>query len=317
MNTNKVVCFGELLIDMISQNTGSLVEATGFEKKFGGAPANTAVGIAKLGSDVSFIGKVGNDPFGKYLRSTLDSYNVDTSDLIMSTKGKTTLAFVSLTNEGDRDFYFYSGVHDTVSENEVSLINNCDIFHFGSLTQVNNTCRRATEKLVQQAQSNKSIISYDPNIRLSLWHEPDQAKKIILNTIQKVHILKVSEEEALFLTDTFSIDKASDRLFLDNLEALFITLGNKGCYYRTPSYEGLVSGIQVDVIDTTGAGDAFNAGYISELSKQGKYFSDLSDKEIKQILTKANMIAGLSTRKKGAISAFPSEKELNDYISSQ
>ena len=131
-----ITCFGELLIDMISMNPGNLVASKGFLKKFGGAPGNTAAGLAKLGVPVSFIGKIGNDPFGTFLKTSLDAYGVDTKGLVISKTDRTTLAFVSLTTTGERDFYFFKGAHDTILPSETSLPADTFLFHFGSLTQI-------------------------------------------------------------------------------------------------------------------------------------------------------------------------------------
>ncbi|MDP2637633.1 MAG: carbohydrate kinase [Candidatus Levybacteria bacterium] len=311
----QIVCFGELLIDMISSNVGDLKDSEGFLKKFGGAPANTAVGLAKLGLSAKFIGKVGNDPFGLFLKEILDDNNVDTKNLILSKKEKTSLAFVSLTETGERSFSFYKGAHDAISETEVSLLKSVYLFHFGSLTQISDGPKKATEKLIKQARKNKIIISYDPNIREALWVNLNKAKKIILETSKKVQIFKLNEEEAIFLSGEKNIPQAAEKLFTKNLDALFITLGKNGCYYKTKKYKGQVSmPIKINVVDTTGAGDAFNAGYIYGIIQSKKTISQMNQKDLESILQKSNIIAGLTTTKKGAITAFPSKHSLTKFI---
>lgn len=311
----KATCFGELLIDMIATNTGPLQDSEGFLKKFGGAPANTAADLAKLGVPVSFIGKVGDDPFGHFLKGILDENGVDTDSLILSKTEKTTLAFVSLTESGERDFTFYKGAHEAIQPSEVDLPKNTFLFHFGSLTQTNETANKATHKLIDQARAMAAIISYDPNIRESLWRDLEKAKEIILDTAKKVDILKLNEDEARLLSGKDDISAAGNTLFTDNLEAIFITLGGKGCYYKTRQYEGFVSvPITVKVVDTTGAGDAFNAGYIFAIYESGKRISQMTDTELKTTLKRANIIAALTTTKKGAITAFPEKSDLKKYI---
>lgn len=315
MTNPSVLCFGELLIDMIATNTGSLIHSDGFLKKFGGAPANTACGLAKLGITVSFMGKVGDDPFGHFLKQTLEQNNVSTSHLVLSKTYPTTLAFVSLTKNGERDFVFYKGAHDTVEPKEVSLPKNLFLFHFGSLTQITDTAKKTTEILLKQAKKQKTIISYDPNIRESLWKDLSLARKVILETAKHVDIMKLNEEEALLLSGAKNINTASKKLFTKNLDSLFITLGSKGCYYKTRHFEGLVSsGVQVDAIDTTGAGDAFNAGYIYALLKEKQLFSSMKQDHLERLMKQANIIAALTTTKKGAITAFPTQKELKKYL---
>lgn len=314
MNKSTVVCYGELLIDMISMNTGNLVDSKGFLKKFGGAPANVAMGLAKLGTSVRFMGKVGDDPFGHFLKNTLEKNKVLTDKLILSKTDKTTLAFVSLDKDGQRDFFFYKGAHEAITASEVELPENTSIFHFGSLTQTNNTTYNATDKLIAQAKKMNSIISYDPNVRESLWGNLNLARDVILATIKKVNILKVNEVEARLITKEESIEKAAEKLWRPNLDALFITIGQEGCYYKTTKFSGRIPTIDVKVIDTTGAGDAFNAGYIYAMHEMGKPIREFSEKELHFALKRATVIASLSTTKKGAISAFPTKSIMQQYL---
>lgn len=315
MSTSPIVCFGELLIDMISTNNGGLIDSKGFLKKFGGAPANTAADLAKLGVPVRFIGKVGDDPFGHFLKATLDENGVDTDSLILSRTEKTTLAFVSLTDSGQRDFIFYKGAHEVINPSEVDLPKHTFLFHFGSLTQTNEAINNATQKLIEQAKEIGAIISYDPNIRESLWSNLDRAKKIILDTAKKVDILKLNEDEAGLLSGKDNMSTAGNELFTDNLEVIFITLGEKGCYYKTKEYEGFVPvPIAVKVVDTTGAGDAFNAGYIFAIHKTGNRIPEMTKDELELGLRRANLIGALATTKKGAIDACPNAEDLKRYI---
>jgi sugar/nucleoside kinase (ribokinase family) len=311
MRNSAITCFGELLVDMISMTTGDLASSEGFYKKFGGAPANTAAGLAKLSIPVNFIGKVGDDPFGHFLKHTLEAIGVTTSSLIMSKTQKTTLAFVSLTEKGDRDFFFYKGAHEAISPREVHLPDNTFLFHFGSLTQTTFDSYRATKTLIKQAKKANTIISYDPNIREALWGDLEKAREIILETAKQVNIIKLSEEEACMLAKTNNIKEAVARLFFNNLEALFITMGENGCYYKTRVGEDhLPVPIRVNVIDTTGAGDAFNAGCIYGMYEKQKGIGKMSEEEVRGILKRAMAIATTTTTKKGAIETFPTKKEV-------
>lgn len=314
MKHQSVTCFGELLIDMISTNTGSLVDSEGFLKKFGGAPGNTASGLAKLGLPVSFIGKVGSDPFGHFLKASLEQYGVNTDGLVVSPDDRTTLAFVSLTEKGERDFYFFKGAHDTIIPSEVSLPENTNIFHFGSLTQISVNANRTTEKLIGAAKKQGALISYDPNVREALWGDVHRARLIILDTAKKVNMLKVNEVEAQLLSKTTNVKDAAKKLYTENLDILLITHGEKGSYYKTAQYEGAIAAPKVDVVDTTGAGDAFNAGFLFGLTETGKRASELSHDDLKQILKRAVVIGSLTTTKKGAVTAFPSKKEIETYL---
>ncbi len=311
MNDSSIVCFGELLIDMISSTTGDLIASKSFLKKFGGAPANVAMGVAKLGAPVRFIGKVGDDPFGRFLKHTLDTHRVQTDKLILSKTEKTTLAFVSLDKAGQRDFFFYKGAHEAIVAAEVDLPSNTSIFHFGSLTQTNNDAYNATDKLIAQARKMNAIISYDPNVRESLWVNLNLARDVILATIKKVDILKVNEVEARLITNEESIEEAAKKLWRPNLDALFITVGEKGVFYKTLETQGHVPAIDVEVVDTTGAGDAFNAGYLFAMYEMQKPLSKFSKTELSFALHRATAIASLTTTKKGAISAFPTKTQLS------
>jgi fructokinase len=310
-----VLCFGELLIDMISTTTGDLVASDGFLKKFGGAPANTAMGLAKLGNSVMFMGKVGNDPFGHFLKKTLDDNHVDTSHLMLSGTSRTTLAFVALEENGERDFSFYRGAHEQITPDEISIDKEVFLVHFGSVTQTNENAHQATLKLIKLAREKGAIISYDPNIRESLWSSLDDAKKIILETAKLVDILRLNLGEALTLSGKETVEEAAEVLLTENLDAVFVTNSADGCYYKTKTSKGHIPTIEVHAVDTTGAGDAFNAGYNDARIKTEKPFSSMSKEEIESHLKRATAIASLTTTKKGAITAFPSEEEILKVLS--
>jgi fructokinase len=309
-----VTCFGEILIDMISTNTGNLLTSRGFLKKIGGAPGNTASGLAKLAVPVSFLGKVGTDPFGAFIKASLDKYGVDTKGLVMSKTSKTTLAFVSLTDTGERDFVFFKGAHDTLRPSEVTLPPNTFIFHFGSLTQISANANRTTEKLIRDAKRQQAILSYDPNIRESLWGDLHRARLVVLDTAKRVNVLKLNEVEAMLLSEESDIPKAANKLYSDNLDILIITNGEHGCFYKTAKFAGAIPTIKVNVVDTTGAGDAFNAGFIYGLYEAHKRASEFSKADLEQILRRAAVIGSLTTTKKGAVTAFPGKKDIEEYL---
>ena len=294
-----ILCFGEVLVDIF----GSIKK--GFDPKFGGAPANTAVWLKKLGyNPVAFAGKVGADFFGEFLKEELKKYGVETRELILAPEEKTTLAFVVSGPKGQRDFSFMSGAHETISQKEVKGIDlkSVKIMQFGSLTQANPVCAKATDYLLKQARAKKVFIAYDPNVRLALWPNPEVLKKIIFKTLARVDSLKLSDEELKFLTGTGDLQKGVKKVWRSNLQLLIITRGEKGAYWKTEAAEGKVAGRKVKVVDTTGAGDAFNAGILAEIAaliEEGKLAAD--EKEMQAAVAVANKVAARSTLKKGAV----------------
>ncbi len=303
-----IICYGELLIDFY----GSIKD--GFIPKFGGAPVNTAAGLSKLGHDnIYFVGKIGKDFFGDFLKKKVDEYNINSDYLFRTEEKNTTLAFVSLDEKGQRDFSFVRGAHEIISKEDIKDIDFSDslIFHFGSLTQVNDICFSATKELIQKAKDNNLIISYDPNVREPLWDDLNRLKEIILETSKKVNLFKISSEELEFLTGTTGVENGAKELFNDNLDLLIITLGEKGAFYMTKDCSGFVETMEYNVVDTTGAGDAFNAGFLFKLKDyivDGKI--EITEEEIKKSVEFANKVAGITTEKRGAADSIPKAEEL-------
>jgi fructokinase len=310
----KVTCFGELLVDMIALNAGKLTQVEGFLKKFGGAPANTASGLAKLGVPVNYLCKVGADPFGEFLKAELENFGVNIKSVVTSSTGTTTLAFVSLTETGERDFFFIRGVHDKITPEEVRLPKNTGIFHFGSLTQTSPTGLKATAKLIHQAIRQKATLSYDPNIREFLWGDLKLAKLVVLDTLKKVNIFKVNEEEAQLLSGEAEPARAAKKLWRDNLDLLMVTLAGQGAFFQTKKNSGKVPTIKVKVVDTTGAGDAFNAGILESVYQNPRLLKTAGQKELAAAVRRAAIIGSLTTTKKGALAAFPAKQVIKKYL---
>ncbi|MFA9288449.1 MAG: carbohydrate kinase [Weeksellaceae bacterium] len=308
------VNYGEVIVDMVAGDTGSLVEVETFLKRFGGAPANTAVGLGRLDVPVALIGKVGSDPFGIYMKQTLENNNVDTSGLVLTRRFPTTMSFVSLQEDGERDFLFAPGAHDRLRSEEVELPPNAKILHFGSLLQIRPEAQETTNKLLRQAAKRGVLTSYDPNIRETLWGDLGRARDTVLETAKHVSIMKVNETEAELLSGTNDIAEAAVRLFQPNMDTLFITLGPQGCYVMTKHGAIHVEvPISVTPVDTTGAGDAFNAGYLAGIYDSGRMYSDMSQADLIRYVKRAAVIGALATTEKGAISALPTREMLTQY----
>lgn len=316
----RVVCLGEALIDFVPLERGvSLKEAEGFLKAAGGAPANVAVGIARLGEPSAFIGKVGDDPFGHFLEQTLRENGVATRGMRFDPEVHTGLAFVSLRSDGERDFCFYrSPAADLCLRPEelaTDLIHQALIFHFGSISLGAEPVRSATLAALKLAVESGTWISYDPNVRLHLWSSPEEARSQMLAVLPKVHLLKVSEEELTFLTDR-SEQEAILSLFslYPNLQVIALTRGARGSSLFTPRHAVHLPPYPVEAIDTTGAGDAYTAALLVSLLRLIDDFSKLDAPTLKHIGENANAAGAFATTRKGAIPALPTLEQLTHLL---
>lgn len=305
------VSIGEILIDFTPNN-----ELYTFKQNTGGAPANVASVLAKLGCNTAFVGKVGDDIFGRDCKKVLSSTGVNTNYLILSNQYPTTLAFVCLNEDGNRDFAFYRNNTADINLTEDDINSSCytdtKYFHFGSVSLTSEPSKTTVLNTVKKAKENGCIISYDPNLRLALWKSKSDAKETILNTLKYADILKLSEEEAEFLFDEKDCKKVCQMIYQKyNLPIIAITLADKGCYTLINGKVYASKAYKLNTIDTTGAGDAFWAGILYNLIKFNKNLHQLQENEIKYMLDFANAIGSLVTTKKGAIPAIP---ELNEII---
>ncbi len=313
----EVITCGEMLIDFVSTVSGvSLIEAPAFERSPGGAPANVAVGLARLGLSSGFMGKVGDDDFGRFLQIVLKRNDVDTSCLHFSQEARTALAFVSLRADGERDFIFYrhpsADMLFAPEEVDSQYVASARIFHYGSISLSSEPSRSATLHAVQIARSNGLFISYDPNLRLNLWSSEQDARDGIMIGWEHANLIKISEEEAAFLAGTGDQKAAVRSLWHDRLKLLVITQGAGGSAYFTRHANGYIPGFQVQAVDTTGAGDAFLAGLLYRLSLNlDRLASDcLSKREIEEAVRFGNAAGALTTTKRGAIPALPTLREV-------
>jgi fructokinase len=312
-----VITLGELLIDFVPTVSGvSLIEAPAFKKAPGGAPANVAAGLAKLGVSCAFLGKVGQDAFGEFLKMTLDDVGVNTKGLVFSHEARTALAFVSLQADGEREFMFYrhpsADMLYTPKEVDLDLIRNGKIFHLGSISLISEPSRSATLAALEGAQENGLLISYDPNLRLALWPSPEAAREGMLSVWEKVEVIKVSAEELTFLTGLKDIDNAVEALWHEKLRLLVVTLGKDGCRYFTPDFRGSVRGYHVKSIDSTGAGDGFVAGLLKGLLRYPQ--ANQHQAQLDEICRYANAVGALTTTERGAIPALPTHPEVEEFL---
>ncbi|WP_125152648.1 carbohydrate kinase family protein [Clostridium rectalis] len=313
-----VVAIGELLIDFTCNGVNEYGEQL-FSRNAGGAPANVVAANSILGGKTAFIGKVGKDIFGEFLKNTLDNIGICTKGVVISEDENTTLAFVQLNEEGERLFSFYrkfsADVMLKINEINKDLVNSCNIFHFGSVSLTREPARLAVFNTVSFAKENGKIISYDPNYRDLLWSNESEAMEQIKKGIRIADIIKVSKEEMIFLTGEIDLVKGSKLLSKDGAALVLVTLGDEGAFYRRGDLYGSVPGCAVNTVDTTGAGDAFLGAIHYKLrNKNLECIKNMSKEQLENIIYFANTVGALTTTKKGAIPSLPSLNEVKDFI---
>ena len=314
----KALCIGELLIDFVSTTPDvTLAEAPGFVKAPGGAPANVAVGLAKLGVDAGFIGKVGADAFGDFLRETLQQNNVDTAYLIAGDTSRTTLAFVATRSDGMKDitFYRHPGADIQLSPDEIDTryVRSSELFHYGSVSLSHSPSREATLAAIRAAKAGGARLSYDPNLRLMLWDNANDAKRWIWEVMPYADVVKISEEEWEFVTGDADFAYGIKQILDLGVKLLVITLGERGCYYTNGNAEGFVDGFVVNVVDTLGAGDAFVAAMLTQLMSHADLTS-LEKFRLDAIMRYANAAGALATQKVGVIPSLPTPTEIENFL---
>ena len=315
----QAVAFGELLIDFVPEENGvPLAEARAFVKAPGGAPANVAVGLARLGIETGFMGKVGDDPFGHYLAGVLDDGGVDVSQVRYDSQARTALAFVSLTHSGERDFLFYrhpsADMRHRPEEVDEDYLAGASMLHIGSISLIQEPSRSATLRALQLAAEHGLWVSYDANLRLPLWPSPDAAREGIRSVWRRAQIIKISEDELEFLTGARDM-AAARTLRHEGLRLLVVTRGDAGAWYLTRQGEGEVAGFRVETVDTTGAGDAFTAALLASLLENDALEKDRS--ALDAALRRANAYAALTTTHRGAIPALPTRQTLEAFLEKQ
>ena len=310
-----VVALGELLIDFATVGTDTDGYPT-MAAHPGGAPANFLAALTKYGAKTALIGKVGSDTFGKLLLDTLNKAGIDTRGMVITDDVFTTLAFVTFDEDGDREFAFSRkpGADTCLAFEEVdlSLIDEAKVFHFGTLSLTDEPARSTTQKCVAYAKLIGKLITYDPNLRKPLWADLDEAKKQLLWGLGQADVVKISDEEVEFLFSMGAEEGAKHILDNFGVQLVFITCGANGCFFKNAKAEGHVASLSgINVIDTTGAGDIFGGSAIWKLLQTGKAPKELTQTDLRDIVSFACTAAGLSTTRSGGISSVP---EYNSII---
>ena len=305
----KVICPGEALIDFVSMDIGKTLKATdGFIKKAGGAPANVAAAISKLGAEAYFFGTVGDDAFGGFLEDTLNNNNINT-ELLFKIKNNTTFAFVSLMENGERDFEFARDADECLTFDMISdRLEEFDLYHFGSATAfMGGNLKDTYFKLKEYAKSNNKIISFDANYRESLFgNNKEEFIKCCKEFIVDSNIVKLSEEEAKLISGIEDIKEASQYIVNLGCENLMVTLGKEGTLLSNREKQILIKTKEVKMKDATGAGDAFIGAVIAQILNE-------PGKSMEKIVEMANLVGGITTTKLGALESIPTWDEVFAY----
>ena len=316
-----LICMGELLAEFVATKENvSLEDAPGFVKAPGGAPANVAVAAQRLGLSAGFVGKVGDDPFGRFLRHALDETGVDTGGLRIDAHARTTAVYVTVWDDGHKDLCFYrnpgADMLLTPSELDARAVGAARVFHYGSIGLIDEPMASAQRTAVEMARKAGAMISYDPNYRPTLWTSEDRAREVIRDAYGACHLAKVSEEELEIATGHADLQSGMRAVLDSGAELVVVSRGPAGAVATTGGDLIEMPAPQVDVVETTGAGDGFLAALIVKLLPWRERLGTLARVEpdvLRDALEYANHVGALTCRKPGAIPALPTAAEVDAF----
>ncbi|MBS6027386.1 aminoimidazole riboside kinase [Haemophilus pittmaniae] len=305
--SQKIWVTGDAVVDLIPDGENHYLRCAG------GAPANVAVGVARLGSPSAFIGRVGNDPLGQFMQQTLAAENVDTTHMVLDPQHRTSTVVVGLDN-GERSFTFMvnPSADQFLQTSDLPPFQAGEWLHCCSIALINNPSREATFEAIRRIKVAGGFFSFDPNLRESLWSSLEEMKTVVMEAVSLADVLKFSEEELTLLTNTDSLDKAFESITTQYPDKLIIvTLGKDGALYHLCSQQQVIAGKALQPVDTTGAGDAFVGGLLAGLAQ----YSDWRESSVlQQIIRQANACGALATTAKGAMSALPNKQQLAAFL---
>jgi fructokinase len=309
-----ILSFGEAIVDFFPEQRGILLrDAEKFERHLGGAPANVAVGLARLGVPSGLMTLVGADEFGAFLKNALAREGVDTSGIGTHRVARTGITFVAVGPRGERSFTFYRhpSADQLIAEHDVdeSVIGRARVFHYGSSTLSREPARAATLRAVELARRAGCVVSCDPNIRAHLWEDLAEARPLLAKTLAQTDVVKISDDELAAVVATSDPELGARRLREQGVGLAIVTLGERGCYFDgAAAGTGWSRGVSVDAVDTTGAGDGFVAGLLAELppGKPG----ELPRAAVEAACAFANRVAARVVTRFGATAALPRRSEL-------
>ncbi len=315
-----VIAIGEALIDFIPSTRGcALKDNAVFERVCGGAPANVAAAVSLLGGTSKMITQLGNDGFGDHIVEVLKRAGVDTKSVLRTNRANTSLAFVALKEDGNREFSFYRkpGADMLLEEKDVmpEWFHGCGALHFCSVDLIECPMKQAHKKAIALAKEQGAFISFDPNIRLPLWEDHEELKRTVNEFISYADILKISDEELEFITGKAKIEDAAPDLFAKGVQMILYSEGAKGARILVPAFQVIAPSVSVPVSDTTGAGDAVIGAFLFGLMEQSvESISGISKETAETLLTFANAYAAYSVTGKGAISAYGTKEQVLSFM---
>lgn len=312
----KVVAIGELLIDFVPQQRGcALDEVVQFERVAGGAPANVATAVARLGGRAQMISQVGEDAFGTHILKTLHANGVNISTVFRTGRANTALAFVSLDKNGNREFSFYRNPSADLFLDEAQItpdiFADCAVLHFCSVDLVDAPVKQAHRKAIRLAKDAGAFLSFDPNVRLPLWGSPESCQAAIREFLPYADLVKLSDDEVEFCTGYKTEREAAELLFSQGCRLLLVTRGAGGAAVYTPNASAETKALPVTVADTTGAGDSFIGSFLYQLTRDGvtvETLADIPQKKLADYLTFSSECSAYTVQHKGAV--MPTEEEL-------
>ena len=312
-----VTALGEILIDFTPCGKSAAGQRL-FEQNPGGAPANVLTCLSKFGKKTAFIGKVGADMHGQFLTSVLEDNQICTDGVIADDNVFTTLAFVALSDSGERSFSFARkpGADTCLTQEELKeeLIRDSKIFHLGSLSLTAEPAKGTSFKALEIAKESGCIVSYDPNYRAPLWDSKEAAIEGMRSVISYVDVMKISDEETELLTGNKEPKDAAEALIAQGVSVVAVTLGAEGALVCTKEGQTIVPGYKANMVDTTGAGDSFWGGFLYQLVESGKRPEEVTLEEAASFAKFGNAVASLCVEKRGAIPAMPTLEDVAGRI---
>ena len=313
----KVISIGEALIDFIPHEKGQSLNNVSNFLRVAGAPLNVAAAVAKLGGNAQMLTKLGVDSFGDHILEQVEPLGVDISKVLRTKEANTALAFVSLREDGERDFSFYRNPSADMllnaEEIEEEVFAQGGILHFCSVSLIDAPIKEAHRKAIEFAKRNNCLISFDPNVRLPLWETPEACREAILEFLPFANIVKISDEELEFITGIADETEALNFLLQGDVEVIIYTKGTNGAEFITKERKVFSPSFKVEAQDTTGAGDSFIGSFLYQVAEGDNTLEslvNLPEEKVKEILTFSNATAALTVCKRGAIGALPTKEEV-------